>query len=130
MKQLLTTVLSGVARWVLKSYRRISLDLLQIEAAVWYVRGVGAVRQFFLGGVVVALLVSLAIIGFLLLHLGIYALLPAPLNAMLLVGLGAFYLIAALLALRWAFAEKTWLKYSQANEIVARATAKKPSIKP
>lgn len=115
-----------MARWVLAKYRRISLDLLKIEAAVWYVRGVGVARQIALGGLAVAALVALAVVGFLLLHFGMYALVPAPLNAMILVGLGAFYLIAALLALRWAFAEKTWMKYSQANEMVARAVQKKP----
>lgn len=119
-----------MARWVLKSYRRLSLDLLKIEAALLYVRGVGIARQILLGGVALALLIALAVVGFLLLHLGIYALVPAPLNAMILTGLGAFYLIAALLTLRWAFAEKTWMKYSQANEMVAKAIQKRPPAKP
>ncbi len=130
MKQYLSNVLTSVALWVLKSYRRASLDLLRIEAAVWYVRGVGAARQLFIGVLALAFLVALAVVGFVLLHVGLYALLPAPANALVLLVLGAVYLAGALLALRWACAEKTWMKYSKADHYVRQATGKLPPSRP
>ncbi|MHB9144497.1 MAG: hypothetical protein ACYC5Y_04090 [Symbiobacteriia bacterium] len=129
MKQFLSTLLTRVALRLLKSYRRVSLDLLRIEVAGWYVRGVGAARQLFISGLAMAFLVALAVVGFLLMHLGLYALLPAPANAVALLALGALYLIVAILGLRWACSEKTWMKYSKAAHYVELAARKDPPAK-
>lgn len=39
MKHLPSVFMPRVALWLLKSYHRVALDRLGIEAAVWYVRG-------------------------------------------------------------------------------------------
>lgn len=129
MKHLPPVFMPRVALWLLKSYNRVALDRLRIEAAVWYVRGVGAARQLFIGGLALSFVVALAGAGFVLLHLGLYALLPAPANAISLLALGAFYLMIAILVVRWACAEKTWMKYSKATHYVERAVGTSPPAK-
>ena len=126
MKQYSSPLLFRAAKWLLGRYRRTALELLRIEAAVWYVRGVNAGRLFLIGGLALALLVELLIVGFVLLHVGLYALLPAPANAITILALGAFYLLVAGLVLRWLCAEKTWMKYSKADRCVAQAIRQKP----
>lgn len=128
MKQLLSVIMPRVLR-LLERYSQVSLDLVRIEAAVWYVRGVGAARQLFIGGLALSFVVALAVGGFVLLHVGLYALLPTPANAISLLSLGAIYLLIAILVLRWACAEKTWMKYSKAANFVERATGKSPTAK-
>lgn len=129
MKHLLSVFMPRVALWLLKSYRRMALDRLRIEAAVWYVRGVRTARQLFIGGLALSFVVALAGAGFVLMHLGLYALLPAPANAISLLALGAFYLMVAILILRWACTEKTWMKYSKAAHYVERAVGTSPPAK-
>ncbi len=119
-------MLTGGVLWLLQRFRRISVDLLKIKAVVWYVRGVGVARRLFIGMVGLAFLLALAVSGFLLIHIGIYALLPAPANAIVLLSLGVIYLLTAVLVLRWACSEKTWMKYSKADHYVELATRKPP----
>jgi len=126
LKKFISGLLTSVALALLKSYRRVSLDLVRIEAALWYVRGVGAARQIFIGGLGLSFLVALAVAGFLLLHAGLFALLPAPAGAIILLALGAVYLLAAVLALRFICSEKTWMKYSKAGHVVDVTAGKQP----
>ena len=126
MKKFISGLLTSVALALLKSYRRVSLDLIRIEAALWYVRGVGVARQIFIGGLGVSVLVALAAVGFLLVHAGLFALLPAPAGAIVLLALGAVYLLVAVLALRHVCSEKTWMKYSKAGQYVEIAAGTKP----
>ena len=122
MKGLVTGLLANAALWILKGYRKASIEWVRIEAALYYVRGVAGARKAFVGGVLLAGCLLLAGAGFILLHIGLYALLPSPANAVTLLVLGAIYLATALTGLWWACSEKTWMKYTNASRYVALAT--------
>ena len=53
-------------------------------------------------------------------------LLPVPANSIVMLALGALYLLTAILVLRWISLEKTWLKYSGAKRGMDQATGKVP----
>ena len=121
MKGWITTLLAHVAQWLARNYRKTSLEWVRIQAALCYIRGVAGARKAFLAAVLLAGCLILGGVGFVLLHVGLYALLPPPANAVTLLALGAAYLVAALLSLRWACSEKTWMKYSKAARFAALA---------
>jgi hypothetical protein len=114
-------VLGSLALWLVRKYRRLSLEWLRLEAALWYVRGVRTARAAFLSVLLLAVCVLLAAAGFVLVHIGLYALLPWPANARTLLILGAFYLLLAGWSLWWVCSEKTWMRYSNARQIMERA---------
>ncbi|MCB9473736.1 MAG: hypothetical protein H6678_07995 [Candidatus Delongbacteria bacterium] len=126
MRRLLYTVLSRVSQSVFTPYVTVLLDLLRIEAAAEVVRGVRVLRMLFLSGLATALMVVLATAGFVLVHFALYALLPVPANSIVMLALGALYLLTAILVLRWISLEKTWLKYSGAKRGMDQATGKVP----
>lgn len=124
MKKLLTGLLEALAVVVLRGYRRISLDLLKIQAAVWYVRGVQTARSAFLAVFMLALCIAVGVVGFVLFHVGLFLLIPWPWNAGALMALGSVYVITALFVVRWLCSEKTWMKFSNAGKYVESATKK------
>ena len=125
MKRILTGLLQALALALLRGYRRVSLDLLKIQAAVWYVRGVQTARSAFLAVLMLALCIAVGVVGFVLFHVGLFLLIPWPWNAGALMALGAIYVIAALFVVRWLCSEKTWMKFSNADKYV-KSTTKKP----
>jgi len=124
VKRLLNALFGSGLVWLAGHYRRLSLDLVKIRAAIWYLKGVQAARRAFIGVVALGLCLGLVLAGFVLVHVGLFLLLPHPANAIVLLALGAIYLVGALLALRWACSEKTWLKFSNASRYTALATKK------
>jgi hypothetical protein len=127
MKQLLGSLLGGVAALLLKEYRRLSIDWVRIRAAICYVQGVKAARKGFLAGLLLAFCLLLGGSGFVLFHVGIFLLLPHAWRPAVFMGLGSIYMIVVLLLLRWMCAEKTWMEYSNAGKYVAAATEKQSS---
>jgi hypothetical protein len=125
MKGLLSLLLRNAAVLLLKNYRRLSLDLLRIRAAVWYVQGVRSARKAFIAVVALALCLIVGGGGFMLFHVGLFLLLPSPWNAVLLMSLGALYVVVTLLILRWLCSERTWMKFSKAGHFAAVAARKK-----
>ena len=126
MKGLLSGILGDVLLWLLKQYRRLSIDLVKIEAAIWYVRGVQTARRLFLSALAVGLCLLLGGVGFILLHIGLYALLPWPVNAIVLMSLGVIYMGIAVAGLAWACSEETWMRCSNADRCVALALKNEP----
>lgn len=128
MWRVLKTVLRGLVIKLALEYRRLSIEMLKIEAARWYVKGVAGARVAFIGYVGLMAVLLLALSGFLLFHVGLFLLLPWPLKAKaaLLAGLGLLYLIVALLGVRYATSSATWLKLSRADEVVEKLTGRKP----
>lgn len=116
-------LLSGLAGLVLADYRKRSVELLRIEAARTYLRGVQAARQSVGGLILIGLLISLVLTGALLLHAGLFLLLPWSLKAraVLALGLGLAYLLGGGLALRAALCERAWLERSGAAALLERA---------
>ena len=126
MKGFFSGLLRDGLLWLLQQYRRLSIDLIKIEAAIWYLRGVQAVRRLFLSALALLFCILLGGVGFLLLHIGLYALLPWPTNAIVLIVLGAIYLGIALLGLGWACSEKTWMRCSHADRYAGLALKDDP----
>jgi len=125
MKRILGTIVEGVAVWLFKQYRRASLDLVKIQAAMCYVRGVQSARQAFMAGLLLAFCLLLGGCGFVLFHIGLFLIFPWPWSAVVLMALGTLYMVAVFLALRWLCAEKTWMKFSKADKIVDAAARKR-----
>ena len=124
MMRIIKSLVGSVAVWLLARYRGLSLDLIRIRATAFYVKGVRAARSAYLGLLALLFAVVLAGAGFVLFHVGLFVLLPKPWNGIVLMALGAIYMLAALLGLRATVSEKTWMRLSQADRLVAEATGK------
>lgn len=101
-------------------------DLVRLRGAIWYLQAVRTARGLFLLGLTATLGSVLAGAGFVLLHLGLFLLLPAPANAIALMGLGAIYIGAGICIVNGCSAEKRWMKASGANAACAALTARRP----
>lgn len=122
MWNFLKALLSAVAVRMLRDYRRLSCDLVKIQAVGWYVKGVAGARLAFLGYVALCACLLLAAIGFIFLHIGVFLLLPMSLKmkAVILSALGVAYLAIPLLVLRRAASQATWMKIFKADKLVAK----------
>ena len=118
--------------WLLRRYKRISLDLLKIRAAIYYVRGVQSARAAAIGGLLA--LGSLAVMGagFLILSIGLTILLyglshswVAACIALLI--MGGLYVIVPLCILRRCMSERAWMSFFKVEDLVARVTRKPPT---
>jgi len=125
MRGFIAGVVGRVVLWLLKRYRELALDVIKIESAIWYVRGVRTARRAFLGVLALGICLTVGAVALVLIHSGLYALLPWPVNAWTLMGLGVLYLIMVLLILRWVCSERTWMRYSGASEYTARVTRRR-----
>jgi hypothetical protein len=122
-KSLIKGLLAGVAIKLLDNYRHLSLQLLKIEAAKAYLRGVQMARLSALGLLRMGLMIGLICVGVLLCHVGLFILLPLSVEAKAVLGLilGIAYVIIGAVALRASMDEKTWLEKSGATEILEEA---------
>jgi hypothetical protein len=109
---------------LLNNYRQLSLHLFRIEATRCYLRGVQMARQAVISVMCVGLLMALIGLGVLLLHVGLFILLPGSLatKAILGMSLGLVYVVIGVFALRAALNEKTWMEKSGAAAMLNEAT--------
>jgi hypothetical protein len=114
---------AAVAR-LARDYRRLSVEMLKIQAVRWYVQGVAGARLAFIVYLSATACLLLAAVGFVFLHVGVFMLLPLcpQSKAILLLLLGLVYLAISLAALRRATSQSTWMKLSKADELVAKVT--------
>jgi uncharacterized membrane protein len=119
LKSLLQCGLSAVLA-TLADYRRLSIQVVKLEAATCYLRGVRVARESTIGLVRLGLVLGLMGTGLLLVHAGLFIVLPwsLPAKALLAVALGLVYIIVGAIALRVALAEKTWLEKSGALAVL------------
>lgn len=112
-----------IAIRLLDNYRRLSLQLLKIQVAKSYLHGVRLARLSVIGLMGLGLIVALIALGVLLLHAGLFILLPWSLAAKAGLGmvLGLVYVILGGVALRMAVDEKTWLAKSGAVDMLEDA---------
>ena len=105
-------------------YRRLCVQAVKLEAAACYLRGVRVARGSAIGLVLLGLLICLIGTGLLLVHVGLFIVLPwsLPAKALLAVSLGLVYVIVGWIALRVALAEKTWLQKSGAMAVLKDVT--------
>lgn len=126
MERLISRLLGGLALLVLRNYQKLSLEWVRIRGAIVYVEGVRVARSGFLVILWLGLCLVLGGSGLVMFHVGLFLLLPHDWRAAALMGMGAIYMIAALLVIRWLSAEKTWMECSQAKRIVEAATRRGP----
>ena len=123
LKCLAKGLLSAIAIKLLDNYRALSVQLLKIEAAKSYLRGVQMARLSVLGLIGLGLLIGLICIGVLLLHAGLFILLPWTVEAKAVLGmcLGAAYVVIGAVALSAAMTQKAWMEKSGAAEMLKEA---------
>ena len=124
LKHLLKGLLAGIAIKLLGDYGHLSAQLLKIEAAKHYLCGVQMVRMSAIGLIRVALLIVLIGLGLLLLHVGLFILLPWSMATKAVFGLclGLTYVVIGCVALRDVMAEKRWMMKSGATAMLEKVT--------
>lgn len=125
LKNLIKGLLAGIAVKLLDNYRHLSIQLLKIEAAKSYLQGVQLARLSALGLMQLGLVIALICLGVLLLHAGLFILLPWTVKTKALLGifLGLTYVVIGGAALRAAMDQKTWMQKSGATEMLKEATS-------
>jgi len=126
--QLLKGLVTAVAFWFVNRYRRLSVDLVKIEAATWYIKAIQSGRQGFLSALLVWLGIFFFALGVILLHaslfVGLYLWFSLPAVAIGLLVLGGIYVIVILLIARFALSEEAWMKFFKADKLVEDLTKK------
>jgi hypothetical protein len=116
MKLVLGILSALLRRWV----GRVQ-DILQIEAAAVYVAGVRKARQAFIALLGLALFLLLALSGFVLIHVALFAWLPwsLPSKALVLLILGVVYLGGGVAVVLWLSSDRTWMRFAKVDRILA-----------
>ena len=124
VKQFLKGTLATFAAKLVVNYRHLSLQLLEIEAAKTYVQGVRISRLVVMAIIGMLFVTGLTLFGLVLLHVGIFMLLPVDnaTKACVAVALGLVYMAAGIWVLMKVLAEKVWLEKSGANEMIRSVT--------
>ncbi len=124
IKSLFKGALSGIGVMLLANYRHLSLQVLRIEAAKSYLRGVQMARSSALGLMRMGFVIGLICVGVVLCHGGLFFLLPFTVKVKAAIGmfLGLAYMVIGGLALRAAMDERAWMEKSGAAEMLRDAT--------
>ncbi|MBF0244171.1 MAG: hypothetical protein HQL31_02705 [Planctomycetes bacterium] len=124
LKSVVKRLLAGTAIKRLDDYRQLSIQLLKIEVARRYLHGVRLARRSALGLLQLGLVLGFIAIGALLMHAGLFILLPGSLEtkALLGVALGAIYVLIGTVVLGAGMKEKTWMEQSGATTMLKDAT--------
>ncbi len=126
MHRILKALMMSFGMGLLNSYRRVSLDLLKIQAAMAYLKGVQTARRVWIGVLLLAGVLMLLAAGFILLHVGFFLWAPwsPAAKGLILLCLGLLYLTAALVVLFKTCSEKAWMDGSRARQLLDEATRK------
>jgi len=124
-KYLVKGLLAGIAIKLLDNWRHLSIQLLKIEAAKCYLNGVQIAKLSAVGLMRMGLVIGLIGIGMLLLHAGLFILLPwtAVTKAIIGMFLGLVYVVIGFVALHATMDEKTWMEKSGVAEMLEEATS-------
>lgn len=127
--QLIKGLVTAVAFWLVNRYRRISIDLVKIEAATYYIKAIQSGRQGFLSALLVWLVIFFFALGVVLLHaslfIGLYLWFQSlTAVAIGLLVLGGIYVIVILLIASWILSEEAWMKFFKADKLVEDLTKK------
>lgn len=123
-KYLINGLLAGIGIKLLDNYRRLSFQLLKIEATKFYMYGVQMARLTAVSLMRMGLAVSLICVGILLMHAGLFVLLPwtAKDKAVLGILLGLVYVVIGGIALIVSVNEKRWMRKSGVVEMLDQVT--------
>ena len=128
--RLLKGFFTAVVFWLVNRYRRLTIDLVKLEAATYYLKGVQGARRGFLAALLLWLAIFIFALGVVMLHAGLFVglyLLTESLRVvvMALFGLGVVYVLVILLIARRLLSEKNWMKLFKADKLVAELTREK-----
>lgn len=129
LNRLFKGLVTAAAFWFVNSYRRLSVDLIKIEAATYYIKAIQSGRQGFLSALLVWLGIFFFALGVVLLHAGLFLgiyLLTESLKAVVItiLILGGIYVITIALIARRLLSEQAWMKFFKADKLVADLTEK------
>lgn len=121
MHRLLKGLLAATGLRLLNHYLQAQMDLLKIRLTAGYVKGVLGARRFAVIMILTALCLLLLATGFIFAHVGFFLWAPwePRLKALILLALGLIYMLAAMGWMAHACSEKTWLKLSGAEKLLA-----------
>lgn len=124
LKLLIRGILSALALQMLNNCRRVSGHLLRIEVAKSYLRGVRMVKSATCSLMYIGLMVGLIFLGVLLLHAGLFILLPGTMESKAIIGvlLGLGYMGIGGIILRRYLNERWWIEATGAAELISAAT--------
>jgi len=124
-KYLVRGLLAGIAIKLLDNWRHLSIQLLKIEATKCYLNGVQIARLSAIGLMRMGLVIGLIGVGMLLLHAGLFILLPWTVVTKAILGmfLGLVYVVIGFVALHATMDEKTWMEKSGIAEMLEEATS-------
>jgi hypothetical protein len=116
MKFILGIISALCGRWIDRV-----LYSLQTEAAAVYVAGVRKARRAFVALLGLALSLLLALSGFVLIHVALFAWLPwsLPAKALVLLVLGVVYLGGGLAVVLGLSSDQTWMRFTKVDSIIA-----------
>ena len=122
-------LLTAVFFWFVNRYRRISIDVLKLEAAGYYLKGIQAGRQGLLSVLKIWLGVFFFALGIVMLHaalfFGLYVWTESiKVVAIGLLALGGIYVGIILTAACMFLSEKAWMQYFKADKLVEDLTRK------
>ncbi len=122
-KYLTKGLLAGIAIHLLDNCRHLSVQVLKVEVAKCYLHGVQMARLSTIGLMRMGLMIVLIGVGVLLLHAGLFILLPWTVGAKAILGmlLGLAYVAIGCVGLHATMDEKTWMEKSGAAEMLEEA---------
>ena len=126
---LLKRAFAFAAIWLLRRYKQVSLNLLEIRAAIYYVRGVQSARAAAIATLMALGLLAVMGAGFLILPIGLTILLYGLSHSWVaaciaLLVMGGLYVIVPLCILRRCMSERAWMSFFKVEDLVARVTRK------
>lgn len=129
LSRLLKGLATAAAFWFVNRYRRLSVDLVKIEAATWYIKAIQSGRQGFLSALLVWLGIFFFALGVVLLHASLFVGLYLWFQSLTAVAigllvLGGVYVIVILLVARFFLSEDAWMKFFKADKLVEDLTKK------
>jgi hypothetical protein len=127
MNVFIKALFGGLVAALAHRCRNTVADWVKIQVTILYLKGVQIARDICRSLVAVVLCLLLALTGVVLLHVGIFILLPPPLNGIVLVVLGFAYIGGGLYGVHRFTSDARWLKIAQADRCVKAATQTRPS---
>jgi len=129
LNRLLKSLAGAAAFWFMNRYRQISIDLVKLEAAAYYLKAIQSGRQGFFAALLVWLGVFFFALGVVLLHASLFVGLYLWFQTLAAVAigllvLGGIYVITILLVVRFALSEEAWMKFFKADKMVEALTKK------
>lgn len=127
LTRLLKGLLTAAAFWFINRYRRLSIDLVKLEAAAYYLKAIQAGRRGLLAALLLWLAIFIFALGVALLHAGFFLWLYTRTEslfrvAIALLGLGGLYVVSILLIAGGLLSEAAWMKFFRADKLVAELT--------